>query len=181
MKRLAIILCFVLTATAAVAATYQWTDKKGVVNYTDDPERIPAEYQQRAVQRDVTPPPPLKSEPQTQEPQAPVAAQPAASAGEEQYCGSSASSWKRRFEALQDERKNLAAALPEMEKELQRKRVKYLSRTGRGDGYYNQKKEYLEQAEQYKRIQERKADADQRQADLDLEAARCGVPLHLRQ
>jgi hypothetical protein len=179
MKKLAIILCFVLAATGAVAATYQWTDKEGVVHYTDNPDRISPQYQQKALERDVTPLQPLKSETPRPEPAASPSPPPAVT-GEGLYCGAGAAVWQKRFKNLRDERRNLDEALPEMEKELKRLRIKSLSRTG-SEGYYTSKKQYVEQAEQFKLIQARSEDLDKRIADLEMEAARCGVPLHLRQ
>lgn len=39
----------------AAAETYQWTDGKGVVNFTDDPSRIPPRYRNKArVGEDIT-------------------------------------------------------------------------------------------------------------------------------
>lgn len=52
------LLAFLLTLSAALPAaadTYQWTDGKGVVHFTDDPSTIPPRYRRKAkVSEDIT-------------------------------------------------------------------------------------------------------------------------------
>lgn len=181
MKTLAMTLCLLLATSVVFGATYQWTDKTGAVHFTDDPDRIPAEYVNKAQQLDLGAPPMMKYEEEAP-PQTPTATpgEPAATT-EQSYCGIPASKWQKRYQTIRAERENLAAALPEMESQVKKMRLKVLSRTGRDGSYYQQKKEYIEQSEQYEKAKARKEDAERRFTDLENEAARCGVPLELRQ
>lgn len=43
-----LLLTLLVCSTAAAQAMYSWTDKRGVVHYTDDPSAIPKEQQPRA-------------------------------------------------------------------------------------------------------------------------------------
>lgn len=53
MNRIAIIMSMVLFSVMyANADTYTWTDKKGVVNFTDDPTVIPPQYRGKMRKRD---------------------------------------------------------------------------------------------------------------------------------
>jgi hypothetical protein len=178
----AFVICFCLfLAAGAQAATYQWTDNKGVVHFSDDPDRIPAQYQKKARRLDGDDgPAPATAAPRAAEPAEPAAPVPAGAAGDF-YCGKSAASWIGQFKSLREERRALAAALPEKEKELQRKRTKYLSRTGRGAGYYQQKKEYLALSDEYGKAKARLEELDGQLASLDAEASRCALPLEFRQ
>jgi len=56
MKRTMMAILLTLTAVLpASAETYQWTDSKGVVNFTDDPSTIPRRYRGKAkVSEDIT-------------------------------------------------------------------------------------------------------------------------------
>lgn len=43
-----------LGAVSVNAAVYQWIDDKGVVNFTDDREKIPKKYREKAVERNLS-------------------------------------------------------------------------------------------------------------------------------
>ena len=48
MKLATLVLTFALIgAVSAEAATYRWTDKQGVVHYTDNPASVPPEYKNK--------------------------------------------------------------------------------------------------------------------------------------
>lgn len=48
MKLAALVLtCALIGAVSAEAATYRWTDKQGVVHYTDNPASVPPEYKNK--------------------------------------------------------------------------------------------------------------------------------------
>lgn len=201
MKSLAITLYLLLAATAALAATYQWTDKKGVLHFTDNPDRIPAEYQQRAREVTVETPAPLKFE----EPAASEATSPTAPSrkGEETiYCGRDSESWREQFRNLRQERLQLTEALPAIENELlqrhnrlQRSLWDYKQKDSpkeetkgstrvSGDRYGRpsaNRKKYQETYAKREEANKRIADIDRNLAELETEAARCSVPLYLRQ
>jgi Domain of unknown function (DUF4124) len=48
MKKLLFILLILIFASSASAAVYKWVDEAGVVNYTDDPSKIPSYYRNQA-------------------------------------------------------------------------------------------------------------------------------------
>lgn len=53
MKRTTVVLYLILCGvTTAVGATYQWTDDKGVINYTDDLNSVPSKYRSTVKKRD---------------------------------------------------------------------------------------------------------------------------------
>jgi putative lipase involved disintegration of autophagic bodies len=66
MKKLLILLILLVFAVPAYTATiYKWVDKEGVVNFTDDPSKVPPSYQNRVemeekkdVREEVSPRPP---------------------------------------------------------------------------------------------------------------------------
>jgi hypothetical protein len=178
MKLLAIALCLILLSATAYAATYQWTDETGGLNFTDNPDRIPAKYKDQAREVTVESPPPMKFE----TPPATEAAPSRSTAGvgdAAEYCGRNGLSWQGRFRSLRQEQQHLAKALPELEKEVRVMRTKYITRTGQ-DSHYKQKKEYLEKSDEFTKAKTRKEDVDQQLTDLEGEADRCGVPFPLR-
>ncbi|MHB8058012.1 MAG: DUF4124 domain-containing protein [Desulfuromonadaceae bacterium] len=65
MNRTILLLLLVLCCSAvADAVTYNWTDDQGVVNFTDNPDRIPAKYRSKALKnvKDITVPGPTRQE-----------------------------------------------------------------------------------------------------------------------
>jgi len=51
---LAVLLLVLLCSTIASGQLYEWTDDRGSVSFTDDPDRIPAKYRNRAKPREET-------------------------------------------------------------------------------------------------------------------------------
>lgn len=210
MKAFVVALCLVLAATSAQSATYQWTDKKGVVHYTDNFDRIPPEHQNRAREVTLDAPPVLKYEDQQAETISPPGPQPAGRERGERYCGRSGPQWQRTFSSLRQERRKLADSLPGIEEELLRrhnrlqrslwdfdrnppkkgdKKAEELAAARRAkqtaSGQYGRpsvnRKEYQETLAERDGATKRIAEVDRELADLETEAARCGVPLQFRQ
>ena len=48
MKKLVFISVFLIFASPVWATVYKWTDERGVVNFADDPDKIPASYRNSA-------------------------------------------------------------------------------------------------------------------------------------
>jgi hypothetical protein len=128
--RIIIILCLALFALSpALADTYQWTDDSGAVNFTDNPDKVPAKYRNNVIKRDVTPETPPEDTVKKQPPEAPKRApQPEVKKQipdeNQQYCGQSGAGWKSRFAAIRTETKQLEESLPKLQEELQLKHTK---------------------------------------------------------
>jgi hypothetical protein len=52
MYKLITIVAVILCAASANALTYEWTDRAGVVHFTDSPENIPPAYLQHVIKKD---------------------------------------------------------------------------------------------------------------------------------
>lgn len=178
MKKLlpALILTVLLFDVAAQAATYEWLDEKGVVHFTDDPDRIPAKYLKRVKERDsvkgVATKPPLQ--PAT-ESTAPAVSDDKGSDGRI-YGGHGKDWWRSGFTSLRADIKSLEDGLAVKRENLnvaRRKRVIYQRGSDRV-AFNEQNKEIKQDEATIKELQE-KLNA------LDAEAARAGVPLEWRQ
>ncbi|WP_298439361.1 DUF4124 domain-containing protein [Geobacter sp.] len=168
---LAVLGVTILWAQISHGATYQWVDEKGVVNFTDDPDKIPPKYLKKA--RKITElSPSAPSGPSQQERGSePPPPQPAPTL----IGGKDEQAWRARFSSLRAEIKALREGLPAKEEELvqlRRKRVIFKGAPERV-AYYA-KKEEIEKDEA--RIKELEAEL----AALDQEASRAGVPLEWR-
>lgn len=54
-QALCVLVMLVMVGLTAHAATYRWVDSRGNVNFTDDPDSIPAEYRKKAeTRKDIT-------------------------------------------------------------------------------------------------------------------------------
>jgi hypothetical protein len=156
----------------ALSEIYEWTDSKGVVNFTDDLNKVPARYRKQITERDspqevrnvspaaVTPPP------RSQNP----AASPVLYGDHDQ------SWWRSNFSSLRQEIKSIEANLPgkrEKLAEIKRKRVIY-QRTRDRVAYNELDADITKDEEKLKELQ------DKLRA-LDDEANRGGVPQEWRQ
>lgn len=123
MKTLFTVLLLSLTVPS-FGAVYEWVDDKGVVNFTDSRDKIPARYQGIARERDLSeernvtvikdeevPAAPLEQKPRTQF-----------------YGGRDAEWWRATIEAVRTEMKTIEEGLPVKRQELaqvKRRRVLY--------------------------------------------------------
>jgi Skp family chaperone for outer membrane proteins len=213
LMQIIITLCLVLFALSpALADTYQWTDDSGAVNFTDNPDKVPAKYRKKVINRDATPEAPPEEPTKKQPQEAPKAApQPEAKKQlpdeSQQYCGQSGTGWKGRFATLRTEIKQLEGSLPGLQEELQLKHTKLqrsledgrkksdaeLKELAKIDktkgkssplGVYGRpvqnRQEYLALFNKIKEVEQRIQDLQKQQVNLEIEAGRCGVPLHLR-
>jgi hypothetical protein len=153
---------------AAHAAVYEWTDDKGVVNLTDNPDKIPAQYRKKARKQDVE----TRGEPhrpaQTSVPEAAEKTEPSAP---QLIDGHDAAWWHDRFVALRDDQKRISDGLPEKKErltQLHRKHVIY--QRSRDRVAYNSLNDEIQQDEA--RIKELQGSLEQ----LEAEADRLGVP-----
>lgn len=112
----------------AQASTYQWQDDKGVLHFTDNPDRIPEKYLNRAREIESVKPEPKPASP-NKAPDVPAAASPGAAGTKAPSPAAGAVSPDRaRVEA---ELKGLKEGLDTKRKELERLRHKWSVAKGR--------------------------------------------------
>lgn len=155
--------------------TYEWTDGKGVVNFTDDLDKVPVKYRGKVKTREsiqngqATEPAPSAAQPEPR-----IAPSPAPVTMV--YGGHGEGWWRGEYASLRQGIKAIEKSLAEKREklaEVKRKRIIY-QRT-RDRIAYNQLEEEIKNEEaQLKEVQER-LDA------LDSDAARYGVPPGWRQ
>lgn len=192
MKRL-IVSIFVLSMAAPVCAdTYQWTDSKGVVHFTDNPDKIPRQYRKKVKKR-----PSVKSE-------TPVSVSPAAPKAEEKreaskapplYGGHDENWWRTTTGNLREELAKLIEELPAKRDKLQFLRRRWVISMGRTpktgesvedlDSYVNKsalstpgkdREAYYSMKNEIERDEARIKQIEQELADLELQATKAGVP-----
>lgn len=166
-------------ATSADAATYEWIDEKGVVNFTDNPDNIPPKYKDKAKKRFSVEPDSAKGAPvQPQKPdQPPRAAEPSPQAeAPVLYGGHDEAWWRSSFNGIRNEIKGIEAALPAKKEDLAvaRRKLTIYQYTQYRVAYHDL---LVEIEKDEARIQEL---TKQLQA-LDVSASRAGVPFDWRQ
>jgi len=178
MKKLlpALILTVLLFDVAAQAATYEWLDEKGVVHFTDDPDRIPAKYLKRVKERDS-----VKGE--VSKPALPPVTESAAPAasddtdnGSRLFGGYGEDWWRSGFATLRAEIKSLEDGLTVKRENLnvaRRKRVIYQRGSDRVS--------FNDLNDEIKRDEAKIKELQEKLNALDTEASRVGVPLEWRQ
>ena len=168
--RIFILLTGVMVMVAvADAATYEWTDSRGGVNFTDDSDKIPSKYRNKAREIKVTPAIDIPSQPQSQ------IVSPAARGNGSGYGGHDETWWRSSFKALRNEMKSIQGNLPgkrEELTELKRQWTIYQKPSGR-IAYFGKLRE-IEGDEA------RVTELQKQLADLDTKASRAAVPLEWR-
>jgi len=97
----------------AYSQLFEWTDDRGVVNFTDNPESVPSKYRGKVrMLEDV------KREPGVKEEQQPVVAPPAVTPAVKIYEGKPVKWWKAQYEANKTRVEQLQAKLPGLKEEL---------------------------------------------------------------
>lgn len=182
MRTLVTALCLLaLSAGAASADVYQWTDDRGVVSFTDNADRIPTRYRKKARRVESSPVTTVPAETPVSAPApargtAPDDTATAPSTGRSTYGGQDEDGWRRSFAAARQRISTLETELAEKRKkqnEVARQRTIY-QRSRDRVAYYGLKDE-IEQGE--KQLQA----ARQELADLEQRAAGAGVPGAWRQ
>ncbi len=164
-------LLVLLSFSFAYGEMYQWTDDHGVVNFTDNAERIPRKYRERARKVEVGPVTTIPSE----SPSTPSQYAPPAPVGQGLYGGHDEDWWRGRFLAVRKRIEALQGGLAGKRNNLEqisRKRILYQRPQDRV-AYYNLKGE-IEQDE--KSV----ADLQNELQVLDQEATTAGVPFDWR-
>ncbi|GFE58705.1 DUF4124 domain-containing protein [Geobacter sp. AOG1] len=177
---LVVIMIFTVVAGPSWADTYEWTDSKGVVNFTDDLDKVPAKYRTKVKERESirseqgTIPSSDGTEPvmkQTGKTPPPSSTPPVAV-----YGGHGQGWWRGQYASLRQGIKAIEGGLADKREklaELKRKRIIY-QRT-RDRVAYNQMEEDIKSDEAQLK------EAQDRLNALDGEANSAGVPQEWRQ
>jgi hypothetical protein len=159
-----------MLASGVQAAVFEWTDEKGVVHFTDNPERVPAKYRQKARERES-----INGETPAKPPESPQQAVPApvptAPVKPELYGGHDLDWWRNEYRTMT---KAISAATDKLAKAKEdlgvARRKKMIFERARDREGYAQRKTDMEAQES------RLADLQKQLADLESAADRAGVP-----
>jgi hypothetical protein len=171
MRNFILLVGIMVIAGIANAADYEWTDSQGGLHFTDNLDKVPANYLNKVRKLDLKPVIQEKEQPTSQpEPKsvAPVA--------QNLFGGHDETWWRSSFKALRDKMKGVQDNLPgkrDRLNELRRKFYIFSKPTGR-IAYYEM---YAEIGKDEARI----TDLQKQLADLDGAAAKAGVPQEWRQ
>ncbi|HZV82539.1 MAG TPA: DUF4124 domain-containing protein [Geobacteraceae bacterium] len=102
--------------TPAYGQLYEWTDDSGSVNFSDDPEHIPAKYRSRAKTRESTTGETAEKG-ETRKEKSPVQAAPSTRSAPELYGGRTLSWWQESYAAKSKRLQALQARLAKLKDE----------------------------------------------------------------
>ena len=170
------IIVFMLSVGAfsvASATTYEWVDKAGVVHFTDAPDNIPADYRDKAVQRDSIDENRLSIVPTGPGPEK------VAPSGQDQgtvlYGNQDVAWWRNRYATLDKEMTQLREGLPAKQDELAKLHKRWVVTM-----YADHRAAYYDKKAQIERDEARIAQLEQEIQKLKDEANRFGVPVPWR-
>jgi hypothetical protein len=157
-------------ATIANAADYEWTDNQGGLHFTDNLDKIPAKYMNKARKLDVQPVIQEKEQPSQPEQKS------IAPATQNLFRGHDEMWWRSNFRTRRDEMKSIQDNLPGKRDRLNELRRKHFifSKPGARIAYNDM---YAEISKDEARVTE----LQKQLADLDDAAAKAGVPREWRQ
>ncbi len=124
MRPFLLLVTVLLVVAPAYGELYEWVDDSGSVNFSDNPEHIPAKYRGRATMRESTSDD--KAEKVERAKETPLQAEPAPRPAPELYGGRPLSWWKDTYAAKSNRLKALQARLAKLkdeEVEARRKRL----------------------------------------------------------
>lgn len=173
-----ILMAFFLSAFPVCAAVYEWKDDNGVVNFTDDPENIPAKYLKRAKKR-----PSITVESTESSPaavpggreKAPAAQQLSPDKKEVLFGGHNEEWWRSSFNNTRNEIKAIQERLPGKKEELNAARRKVTIYP-----FPQYRKAYYDLLGEIEKDEARIGELGGVLETLDIEAAKAGVPLDWR-
>ncbi len=169
---------FLLISIMAHAAMYEWKDEKGVVNFTDNPEKIPAKYKKRVKKRPsigidstesaTAPAPEIKQK-------TPDAVTTPMKEKELTYGGHNEEWWRSSFVRIREELKNMQDRLPEKKQDLEiaRRKMTIYQYPKYRQAYYDLKSEIEKDGA---RIEE----LNNQLQTLDNDASKAAVPFDWR-
>jgi predicted nucleic acid-binding Zn-ribbon protein len=169
MRRFILLIGILVMASAAHAATYEWTDSQGGLHFTDNLDKVPAKYLNKVRKVDVQPVIQEKEQPsQTEQKSIAPAAQNLFGGHDEMW-------WRSSFRALRDEMKNLQDGLPGKRDKLNelRRKLYIFSKPSARIAYNDMDAEIG-------RDETRITDLQKQLSDLDDAAAKAGVPMEWR-
>jgi len=170
MKKVLLLVCLMAMAAPAKGEIYKWTDRQGVVHFTDNSDKIPAKYRNKVREVDVTPV--IQETDQSSKTETESITPPA----QKLFGGHDEKWWRSRYKALRSEMKRIQNSLPEKKDHLiQLRRQLYIFSKPSSRIAYNDMNAEIGNDEA--RINELQKEI----TDLDGEAARAGVPLEWRQ
>jgi hypothetical protein len=171
MKKLLILLILlVFTVPAYTATIYKWVDKEGVVNFTDDPSKVPPSYQNRVemeekkdVREEVSPRPPqaVTSEKEPEEIKKDIYGR------DETWWREKVGMWKQRLKEATENLEKLREKYAEQTEQLGRtglvSRARYQDKANK---YTEEKKKYEDQiAEANQMLEKLSKEAQESKAD----------------
>jgi len=166
MKRLLVAL-LLLYPLSALAETYEWTDERGTVNFTEDLGKVPKKYRKRVkvlgAEESPAPKSSVAPEPEPAQPKADEAQK-----GKKLYGGRDESAWRKDFLTANGELESAESELSAL-----RERLQDTSKMSRSE--YLAIQNTMKHAESRVARQQRKLDSLRENAD------RFGVPAGVRQ
>jgi len=154
----------------AHADTYEWTDSQGGLHFTDNLDKIPANYLNKVRKVDVKPVIQEKEQPSQLEQKS------IAPHAQKLFGGHNEMWWRSSFDSLRKEIKNIQDGLPEKKKGLNELRRNYVIFSKPSTRIaYNDLNADIEKDEA------RVTELQNRLADLDNSATKAGVPMEWRQ
>jgi hypothetical protein len=169
MRYFILLASILLTSGIANAEIYQWTDKSGVVHFTDNQDKIPPGYRNRAKEVDLTPAVEEKEPQQAKSPNSSVDSTTSA------YGGHDENWWRSRFQSIREDIKKIQENLP-----AKRDRLMELRRIRMMFGRRSDRIEKQDLLTEIKNDEERIVTLQKELADLDTEASKNRVPLEWR-
>jgi len=166
------LLMAMFACSVAQADVFEWVDPKGVTHFTDDLNKVPAKYREKAKRRESA----TGDEGAASESLPRPAPGPAS--GEQKsmlYGGHDETWWRASFKALRDEMQGIQDKLPAKREELvalHRKRLVYQQARDRVS-YYDMKGEIEKDEARIKEI-------EGQLTSLDADATKAGVPFEWR-
>lgn len=127
MRLMLLLFMAICAGSIARAEVYEWTDGKGVVHFTDDPDKVPARSRKQLKIRESVSPD--REIPAVRQQPSPETAVPEKKA--ELYGGHGENWWRGRFHALRDEMKAIQDKILEKKDNLLRIHRKWVISMGR--------------------------------------------------
>ena len=171
-----VILAVLTVANPLRAETYQWVDDKGVTNFTDNPDRIPAKYRSKT---QTLPSVDAESRPAPRPTVKPSLPAPSPTNVPTLFGGLDETGWRAKFSVLRTELKGLQEGLPAKRDELNTLRRKRVIAMGSAPG--KQRQAYYAKLAEIEKDDARIKELETQLTALDQEARKLGVPAEWRQ
>ncbi|HET6421222.1 MAG TPA: DUF4124 domain-containing protein [Geobacteraceae bacterium] len=176
MKFLAWFWIIIFIIPASVHATvYEWKDDQGVVNFTDNPDKIPAKYKKRVKKRSSTDTETTESVPVTTRQTTPPAEGQPVKEKEILYGGHNEDWWRSAFGKIREELKSIQDKLPEKKQDLEVARRKMAIYQ-----YPQYRQAYYELKSEIEKDEARIGELNKQLESLDKDASRDAVPFDWR-